>query len=274
MGNRSRNNRLDTIEYIGPRPQKPQAKRPNFIGGWVVLLIASGAVFMFSKSFLAPIMGQDTPTTERASELIKELSPSARPGDRLAGFALQQTQFDGIQYEDAYYDIGFPNGDIPSTKGKAEDLVVRSYRAIGVDLQQRVHEDMKGHFSEYPQIFGRRSADSNIDHRLTENLRRFFRRSGAELLVTNGAGEEVPSRNAEDYIPGDIVTWRLPSGGSHIGIIVPGPGEYREQAWVVHHMRGGNGPAWENCLLDFNITGHYRYDGSKGIDLSAHFPLD
>ncbi|MGE9269760.1 MAG: DUF1287 domain-containing protein, partial [Verrucomicrobiales bacterium] len=241
-------------------------KRPNFLGGWVVLLIAAGAAYYFGKP-LFQLQAQNTPpTSEHADVLIAALQPSAKPGERLAAAALQRTRFD-ITYEDAYYVIDYPNGDISSDKGRAEDLVVRSYRALGVDLQQRVHEDMRENFSEYPQIFGRKSADSNIDHRLTANLRRFFRRCGAELLVVNEEGFEVPSKNPEEYLPGDVVTWRLAEGNSHIGIVVPGPGEHRNKPWVVHNM--GKGPIWEDCLRSFKITGHYRYEGTEAVDLGA-----
>ena len=266
---RRRTNRLDTIEYIGPRPQKP-AKRPNFLAGWVVLLVAAGAVYFFGKPFLPLLQAQQVvPNTERAAALIAELQPSAIIGDRLAAAALQRTQ-SAVVYEDAYYKIPYPNGDIPSGKGRAEDLVVRSYRALGVDLQQRVHDDMGEHFSEYPQIFGRKSADANIDHRLTANLQRFFRRSGAELFVTGDDGDE-PSREARDYKPGDVVTWRLAGGRSHIGIVVPGPGENRGEAWVVHNI--GEGPVWEDCLFNFKIIGHYRYTGEEAVDLSVLSPI-
>ncbi|MEY3895092.1 MAG: hypothetical protein RLZZ214_611, partial [Verrucomicrobiota bacterium] len=36
-----------TIEYIGPRPQKP--KRRNFFGGWVIIVIALGMAFWFGR---------------------------------------------------------------------------------------------------------------------------------------------------------------------------------------------------------------------------------
>ena len=41
---RSRSGFYSTIEYIGPRPQKP--KRPNIFGGWVIILIALTANFI------------------------------------------------------------------------------------------------------------------------------------------------------------------------------------------------------------------------------------
>lgn len=267
---RRRSNVLDTIEYIGPRPQKAP-KRPNFLAGWLVLLVAAGAVYFFGKPLLQPLMAQQVaaaPTAERANALISELQPSASIGDRLAAAALQRTQ-SRVVYEDAYYEIPYPNGDIPTGKGRAEDLIVRAYRALGIDLQQRVHEDMRAHFSEYPQIFGRKSADRNIDHRLTPNLQRFFRRAGAELLVSGPDGDS-PSRDAADYRPGDLVTWRLAGGRSHIGIVVPGPGESRSESWVVHNI--GDGPAWEDCLFNFKIIGHFRYDGEERADVTALSP--
>jgi uncharacterized protein YijF (DUF1287 family) len=92
-------------------------------------------------------------------------------------------------------------------------------------------------------------------------------RCGAELLVTDSQGEEVPSRNAADFLSGDVVTWRLAGGRSHIGLVVPGPGEHRDSPWVVHNM--GSGLVWENCLFDYKVTGHYRYEGNEAVDLSA-----
>lgn len=255
---RRRHNNLDTIEYIGPRPVKPQ-RRPNFLGGWVVLLIAAGAAYFFGKPYFELAQAQSfAPTSERADALIAELQPSANPGERLASAALQRTQAQ-VAYEDAYYAIPYPNGDIPSDKGRAEDLLVRAYRSLGIDLQQLVHEDMKEHFPAYPQIFGRKTADPNIDHRLTPNLQRFFRRMGSEITVTNESGTEGPSLEVSDYLVGDVVAWRLPGGGSHIGIVVPGPGDRREEAWVVHN--NDTGPVWEDSLFSAKIIGHYRFFG-------------
>jgi len=258
-------NYLDTIEYIGPRPHKPP-KRPNFLAGWVVLLIAAAAVYFFGQRYVPLLRAEQTvASSERADVLIAELQPSARPGDRLAAAALQRTQA-SVAYEDAYYAIPYPNGDIPSDKGRAEDLVVRSFRALGIDLQQLVHEDMSQHFREYPQIFGRKSADPNIDHRLGPNLQRFFRRSGAELSTTDEQGRQLPSRDPIDYEVGDVVAWRLSGGRSHLGIVVPGPGDRDDEKWVVHNI--GSGPVWEDCLFDFKVIGHYRYSGA-GASIAA-----
>jgi uncharacterized protein len=55
-----------------------------------------------------------------------------------------------IEYDPAYFSIKYPNGDIPAIKGVCTDVIIRSYRRLGIDLQKEVHEDMVAHFSEYP----------------------------------------------------------------------------------------------------------------------------
>ena len=254
---RRKSSQLGTIEYIGPRPQKAP-KRPNFLVGWVVLLIAAGGIYFIGKPLFGTLAEarENVASVENTTLAINHLHEKGDAGSLLAAAALERTQ-EVVQFEDGYFQIGYPNGDIPSNKGKAEDVIVRSYRALGIDLQKLVHEDMVSHFLDYPQIFGRRSADSNIDHRMTANLQRFFRRAGAEETVMNPLGEPVPSHNSEDYQIGDVVAWRLAGGRSHIGIVVPSPTDTDGERWVVHNM--GQGPVWENCLFKFKITGHYRF---------------
>ncbi|WP_052573490.1 DUF1287 domain-containing protein [Haloferula sp. BvORR071] len=258
MAKRPNSHHLGTIEYIGPRPQakKPQ-RRPNFLGGWVVLLIAAGAAWFFGKPLLPLLRAQQTVASEQtANQLILELSPSSDFGERLAAQALQRTNTASI-YDTAYYQITYPGGDIPkggpngdTWKGKAEDVLVRSYRSMGIDLQVLVHEDMTRNFASYPQLWGSGAPDSNIDHRRVENLQRYFKHAGAELPVT---------RDKKDYKPGDVVVWMLAQGEIHCGIVVPGPGNRSDEAWVVHD--NGSGPKWENVLMENQIHGHYRFTG-------------
>lgn len=251
----SYHNHLSTIEYIGPRPQKPP-KRPNFLGGWVVLLIAAGAAWVGVKTLMPMVMAQNSaPSVEAADILISEYQPSADFGHRLAAAALQRTKT-AVAFDSAYYKIPYPGGDLPPGKGKAEDVIIRSYRSLGIDLQQLVHEDMKSNFSTYPQLWKAQGPDPSIDHRRAPNLQRFFERHGETLPST---------RNPEDYRPGDVVTWTRPggSGGNnieiHIGIVVPGPGGRSKEPWVVHHL--DSDVKWEDVLFDFQILGHFRYDG-------------
>ena len=225
---------------------------PSFLGGWLLLVIAGTIVFFFGRPLFPFLKAQqETATVERADELIAQLAPSASFGERLAAAALQRTKA-RVTYDESYYDgIPYPAGDIPSDRGYGPDLVVRSFRAVGVDLQQLVHEDMSVNFKLYPQIYPEREADPNIDHRRVPNLQRFFSRFG----------ESLPS-NRDDgaYSVGDIVIWQV-GRDRHIGIVVPGPGQRSSERWAVHNLNAG--PVWEHCLFDFEVVGHYRYDGSR-----------
>ena len=117
-----------------------------------------------------------------------------------------------IIYDPSYFSIKYPNGDIPKNKGVCTDVIIRAYRKLGIDLQKEVHEDMKSHFSKYPNLkkWGMTKTDSNIDHRRVPNLEVFFGRKGTKLVV---------SKNTNDYKTGEIVTWLINDKLPHIGII-------------------------------------------------------
>lgn len=235
-----------TIEYIGPRPQKP--KRRNFFGGWVIIAIALGMACWFGRPLLPSLKAnQLTASVQEASLLISSLSESKQFGDGLAAAALAHSG-EQVTYDPSYYKIAYPDGDVPSGKGVAADVVVRCFRKMGIDLQVLVHEDMTAHFRPYPQLWNASGPDSNIDHRRVPNLQRFFERKGETVSVT---------RNTADYQPGDIVVWSLADGEKHIGIVVPGPGDRSGEPWVVHNM--GAGVKWENVLFDFSIERHFRF---------------
>ena len=155
-----------------------------------------------------------------------------------------------VHYDGAYRAIDYPNGDVPAHIGVCTDVVIRSFRAIGTDLQVLVHEDMQDHFDHYPsrRIWGLSRPDSNIDHRRVPNLQVFFSRHG-QMLPT--------SLDISDYQPGDIVTWMLPGNLPHIGIITDQVSATSSHYLVSHNM--GRGPVLEDMLFDYPITGHYRY---------------
>lgn len=107
-----------------------------------------------------------------------------------------------VKYDPAYLKIAYPGGDVPENIGVCSDEVIRSYRALGIDLQKDVHEEMVAHFDAFPnrQRWGLDSTDTNIDHRRVPNLQVLFARKGTQLAVT---------KNPEHYLPGDIVTWKV-----------------------------------------------------------------
>ena len=167
--------------------------------------------------------------------------------DKLLAGALEQTSRAGV-YDGSYRRIGYPGGDVPPDVGVCTDLVIRAYRKVGMDLQVKVHEDMRREFRSYPQLWGLSGPDSNIDHRRVPNLQTYFRRVGAAVAVT---------REAEDYRPGDLVTWMLPGNLPHTGLVTNTRSSPSGRPLVVHNI--GHGPQVEDMLFAYPITGHYRY---------------
>ena len=159
----------------------------------------------------------------------------------LAAVARRQTSH-FVFYNPAYMKIGYPMGDVPSYMGVCTDVVVRAYRALGIDLQELVHKSGAG------------SGDTNIDHRRVEVLRRFFARAGTSLPITASAG---------DYKPGDIVTYYMPNGWlskTHIAIVAAE--KTATGVPLVVHNRGWGVQA-EDWLFAEKITGHFRYAGAR-----------
>ena len=132
----------------------------------------------------------------------------------------------------------YPLGDLPSLFGACTDVVIRAYRALGVDLQELVQKAKVGR------------GDTNIDHRRTETLRRFFARFAESLPITS-----FP----EDYKPGDIVTYYRPFSRvsrAHIAIVSDEMAASGRPNII--HNRGWS-TQQEDALFADRITGHYRF---------------
>ncbi len=151
-------------------------------------------------------------------------------------------------YDGGYVRLAYPGGDVPTDRGVCTDVVIRAFRAAGLDLQQAVHEDMRRSFSAYPKLWGLARPDRNIDHRRVPNLETWARRAGHALPV--GADPAA-------YRPGDLVSWRLPNGLPHIGLVSDrrapdGSG----RLLVIHNI--GAGTQVEDVLFAWPPVGHFR----------------
>ena len=155
-----------------------------------------------------------------------------------------------ILYDGSYQRISYPGGDIPLEKGVCTDVIVRAYRELDIDLQKEVHQDMSAHFSAYPskRIWGLSKPDSNIDHRRVPNLKKFFERNGKKIPL---------SPKAQKAKPGDLLTWMLPAGLPHIGIVSDRRTPDGKRHLVIHNI--GRGAQEEDVIEKYKLTGHYRY---------------
>ena len=150
-------------------------------------------------------------------------------------------------YDPSYVSLKYPKGDIPIKKGVCTDVVIRALRhALNIDLQEKVHNDMKKNFSKYPKIWGLTRTDKNIDHRRVPNLRKYFSRMGYSLAVT---------RDKANYKPGDLITCTVAGRLPHIAIV----SDKINKDGVPHIIHNiGLGTKEDDDLFTYPLTGHYR----------------
>jgi len=191
-----------------------------------------------------------TPAAGDTAAPVATPAPAARPptlpSPPLVAAARSQIG-QTVRYDPAYAVLGYPGGDVPIDGGVCTDVIVRALRTQGVDLQQRIHEDMRGAFSAYPALWGLSRPDRNIDHRRVPNLMRWFERQG---------WQQPASRQAADFAAGDIVAWKLKGSGLlHVGIV----SDRRRSdgtPLILHNI--ARGTQEEDLLFAHTIIGHYR----------------
>lgn len=154
-----------------------------------------------------------------------------------------------VAYDPAWVQLGYPNGDPPENRGVCTDVVVRAYRAAGVDFQARVHDDVRRRPDAYATI---KRADPSIDHR----------RVGPLLTYLRGHARAAPLRfdDPSAWRPGDIVVWALRScptcSPDHVGIVSDRRGP-RGLPMVIHNI--GPIPTEEDRLDAWTVLGHFRW---------------
>ena len=183
-----------------------------------------------------------TPTTMACALLLSVLivAPHA-DAHPLVDAARQQIGVTTV-YDGRYQQLSYPNGDVSPERGVCTDVVIRAFRRFGIDLQQRIHEDMQQAWPSYPKLWGLKQPDRNIDHRRVPNMAHYFQRQGWKLTAS------------ADYLPGDLVTWMLPGNLPHIGIV--SEKKIGDRPLIIHNI--GAGVVEEDMLTRFPVTGHFR----------------
>ena len=188
----------------------------------------------FSDGPVAQTRATQTPDPARSKPLTQQLVSAA----------IERTHH-VVRYDPAYVRIAYPDSDVPADTGVCTDEIIRIYRAVGIDLQKEVHEDMQENFSSYPNKARWRLADTdtNIDHRRVPNLMVFFGHRGQKLPLSSGA---------QDYSPGDIVVWDLGGNVPHIGMVVDRISPQSGRHLIVHNV--GAGPKMEDVLFNWRMA--------------------
>jgi uncharacterized protein len=220
--------------------------RPRVLWRCGLLLGAIGLVSCDRLTTLIPSPSM-TPSMAGAAPTVATIEPIASPQlQRLIRAAIGQIGVT-LTYDPNYVAIAYPGGDVPIATGVCTDVVIRAFRAVDVDLQQLVHEDMAADFAAYPRDWGLSGTDPNIDHRRVPNLMRFLERQNKVL---------AQGKTAAEVKPGDLVTWDLGGGNWHIGLVSDRRAR-SGQLMIVHNV--GQGTQLEDVLDRWPILGHYRY---------------
>jgi uncharacterized protein YijF (DUF1287 family) len=202
---------------------------------------------LLSSCNLVRSVSKAVPLSERELAAAQQVKPGATPLERVLAHSIEQTTRT-FSYDPAYVKLDYPNGDVPIDRGVCADVIVRAFRRGGVDLQKELHEDMSKNFATYPQKWGAKRADRNIDHRRVPNLMTWFERQGKGLPL---------SQNAKHYLPGDVVAWEIFDGRYHIGIVSQIKVSATDRYAIVHNI--GLGARLEDVLFEWKVIGHYRY---------------
>ncbi|MBN2194599.1 MAG: DUF1287 domain-containing protein [Polyangiaceae bacterium] len=147
---------------------------------------------------------------------IAAADPNDRDGDGIPDaldvlLGAKKTALNGAHYRNTYRVLDYPGGDLPRDEGVCTDVVIRSLRNAGFDLQRLVQEDLRARPGGYPLV---ERPDRNIDHRRVRNLVSYFA-AHWESLPADPGDQAVP------WLPGDVCLLdTLPAAGpDHIGIV-------------------------------------------------------
>ncbi len=193
----------------------------------------------------------------RIALVLTLLATPLRAQDAAALIAAARAQV-GVTtiYDPAYLSLAFPGGDLDRTRGVCTDVIVRAFRdAWGIDLQRAVNRDMKAAFDSYPALWGLSSTDRSIDHRRVPNLE--------ALLTRAGAAVDPPGA----FLPGDLVTVRLPGNLPHIMIVSDRTTPDGARPLALHNI--GAGAREEDALTAYPLVAQFRITAAVAARLRA-----
>jgi uncharacterized protein YijF (DUF1287 family) len=162
---------------------------------------------------LRPLLTESR-TSEGAPDHDRDKDGIPDPLDVLIGAKKTVLNADAYTAEaQGYIKLAYPGGDVKRTMGVCTDVIIRSVRNAGLDLQKELHEDILKRRKAYPMI--KKAPDANIDQRRVGTLLPYFKAHWEQ----HTAKLDDPN---DPLRPGDIIlmdTFPSRSGPDHIGII-------------------------------------------------------
>lgn len=226
--------------------------KPYPLGGDHALVVGARTLGLRAgdRAELAPLL------TEQA--ISEHAVPAARDRDR-DGIAdpldvlmgAKKTALNADAYVGGYESLRYPMGDVPRERGVCTDVVVRSLRNAGLDLQAALHQDIARSPRSYPMVKGK--GDANIDHRRVKTLLPFLKR---HLESHTAALDDA----ADPVRPGDLVlfdTFPSRSGPDHIGIVSDRLGD-SGRLLVINNWTDGTVTAEMDLLAWVPVTHRFR----------------
>lgn len=140
----------------------------------------------------------------------------------------------GADYQGGYESMDYPGGDVPRSRGVCTDVVVRTLRNAGIDVQKRLHEDLTAHPDAYPMV---ETPDPNIDQRRVRTILPYFERHWTSLSTD-------PDAPGDPWLPGDIVFMDTMDGPrpDHVGVVSDRESD-EGRPLIVNNWTTGRGPA-------------------------------
>jgi uncharacterized protein YijF (DUF1287 family) len=214
---------------------------------FLLLALVLLVVISTGRSYLMPVPEFDVPEFDELSPVERIPKENLTTPDLILLGAREEVK-KRTHYDASYVAIDYPGGDVPPDRGACTDVVIRALRNAGWDLQELIYNDMKEHFSDYPNNWGLSQPDPNIDHRRVPNQMCFFARHGICL-------DTQVTHNLSDWQWGDIVYWKFPNGLEHCGII----SDRKNPSGLPLVIHNAGIAREEDCLTRWTIIGHFRY---------------
>ena len=163
----------------------------------------------------------------------------------------KKAAINGADYRGGYQGMEYPGGDVPRGEGVCTDVVVRTLRNAGIDLQKRLHEDIVAHPDAYPMV---ETPDPNIDQRRVRTILPYFERHWRTLSTDPG-----PDTGEARWLPGDIVFMNTMGDErpDHVGVVSDRAGE-SGLPLVVNNWTHGYQTSAMDLLDDVPVTHRFR----------------